>query len=71
MEITTSLQNINSFGELNFESNEFESLNLSQIINSRLGNKSLPAEYYYADLIKNMWMIVSRVSIVSKIFRNT
>jgi hypothetical protein len=41
MKITTSLENMSSFGGLNFLSNEFKSLDLSQIINSQLGNRSL------------------------------
>lgn len=58
MKITTSLENINSFGGLNFASNEFKSLCLSQIINNQLGSRSPLAQYSYADVIKNMWMIV-------------
>jgi hypothetical protein len=41
MKITTSLENINSFGGLNFVSNEFESLELAQVINNKLGNRSI------------------------------
>ena len=57
MKITTSLENINSFGGLNFVSNEFKSLGLPQIINNQLGTRSPFAKYSYADVIKNMWMI--------------
>jgi hypothetical protein len=58
MKITTSLENINSFGGLNFVSNEFKSLDLVQIIDNQLGNRSPFAKYSNADIIKNMWMIV-------------
>lgn len=57
MKITTSLENINSFGGLNFVSNEFESLELAQVINNQLGNRSLFTQYSYSDIFKNMWMI--------------
>ena len=57
MKITTSLENINSFGGLNFVSNEFKALDLSQIIDQQLGSRSPFAKYSYADVIKNMWMI--------------
>lgn len=57
MKITTSLENINSFGGLNFVSNEFKSLGLSQVINNQLGSRSPFAKYSYADVIKNIWMI--------------
>ena len=39
-------------------SNEFKSLNLAQIIDNDLGNRSPFAKYSYADVIKTMWMIV-------------
>jgi hypothetical protein len=57
MKITTSLESINSFGGLNFVSNEFKALDLSQIIDQQLGSRSPFAKYSYADVIKNMWMI--------------
>ena len=57
MKITTSLEIINSFGGLNFVSNEFESLELAQVINNQLGNRSIFTQYSYSDIFKNMWMI--------------
>lgn len=57
MKITTSLENINSFGGLNFVSNEFESLGLTQVINNELGSRSHFAKYSYSDIFKNIWMI--------------
>lgn len=58
MKITTSLENINSFGGLNFISTEFEQLQLPKLITSILGSRSLLATYEYSDVIKNIWMIL-------------
>lgn len=58
MKITTSSENINSFGGLNFISNEFDRLNLGKTITSILGSRSLLAKYQYADVFKNSWMIL-------------
>lgn len=58
MKITTSFENINSFGGLNFISEEFDRLNLSNIITSELGSRSYLATYQYSDIIKNIWMIL-------------
>ncbi|MEC5164837.1 hypothetical protein RCH18_000559 [Flavobacterium sp. PL11] len=57
MKITTSLENIHSFGGLNFVSNEFKTLDFAQIIDNQLGNRSPFAQYSYSDILKNMWMI--------------
>jgi hypothetical protein len=58
VKITTSLENINSFGGLNFISTEFEQLQLPKLITSVLGSRSLLATYEYSDVIKNIWMIL-------------
>lgn len=58
MKITTSLENINSFGGLNFISSEFEQLQLPKLITSHLGSRSILATYEYSDIIKNIWMIL-------------
>lgn len=58
MKITTSLENINSFGGLNFISTEFEQLQLPKLITSILGSRSILATYQYSDIIKNIWMIL-------------
>lgn len=58
MKITTSLDNIKSFGGLNFISEEFNKLELPSLITKHLGSRSLLAEYSYSDIIKNMWAIV-------------
>jgi len=58
MKITTSFENINSFGGLNFISDEYDRLNLRKTITSHLGSRSLLATYQYSDIIKNIWMIL-------------
>ncbi|AWG21614.1 hypothetical protein FFWV33_08740 [Flavobacterium faecale] len=58
MKITTSLENINSFGGLNFISSEFDQLELPKLITSSLGSRSLLTTYQYHDIIKNIWMIL-------------
>ncbi len=58
MKITTSLENVNSFGGLNFISTEFEQLQLPKLITSFLGSRSILATYQYSDIIKNIWMIL-------------
>lgn len=58
MKITTSFENINSFGGLNFISDEYDRLNLRKIITSHLGSRSILATYQYSDIIKNIWMIL-------------
>lgn len=58
MKITTSLENINSFGGLNFISTEFEQLQFPKLITSILGSRSILATYQYSDIIKNIWMIL-------------
>jgi len=57
MKITTSKDNINSFGGLNFITSEFEKLKLSELITQHLGERSIYAKYSYSDVIKNMWAI--------------
>ena len=58
MKITTSLENINYFGGLNFISSEFEQLQLPKLITSHLGSRSILVIYEYSDIIKNIWMIL-------------
>lgn len=58
MKITTSFENINSFGGLNFISDEYDRLNLRNTITSHLGSRSVLATYQYCDIIKNIWMIL-------------
>jgi Transposase DDE domain group 1 len=58
VKITTSLENIHSFGGLNFISTEFEQLQLPKLITSFLGKRSSLATYEYSDVIKNIWMIL-------------
>ncbi len=58
MKITTSLENIHSFGGLNFVSEQFEHLKLPELITNKLGSRSLTATYEYSDIIKNIWMII-------------
>jgi hypothetical protein len=58
MKITTSLENIHSFGGLNFVSEQFEHLKLPELITNKLGRRSLLATYEYSDIIKNVWMTI-------------
>jgi hypothetical protein len=57
MKITTSTDNIKSFGGLNFISEEFNKLKLPALIAKHLGTRSLQAKYSFSDIIKNMWAI--------------
>ena len=57
MKITTSIDNIKSFGGLNFISEEFKKLNLPELIQKHLGQRSVQAEFSYSDVIKNIWAI--------------
>jgi len=54
---TKSLENIGSFGGLNFISHEFDRLGLSHLITSSLGKRGSFSTYSYADIIKNLWLI--------------
>ena len=58
MKITTSLDNIHSFGGLNFVSNAFEQLELPELIAKTFGKRSLLATYEYSDIFKNIWMTI-------------
>ena len=58
MKLLNSNDKINSFGGLNFISNEFDSLGLSKIITNHLGSRSNLATYQYSDIIKNLWLIL-------------
>ncbi len=57
MKITTSTDNIKSFGGLNFISEEFNKLKLPELITKHLGKRSLQAKYSFSDVIKNLWAI--------------
>ena len=57
MKITTSTDNIKSFGGLNFISQEYDKLKLEELITQHLGNRATQAEYSYSDVIKNLWSI--------------
>ena len=57
MKITTSTDNIKSFGGLNFITDEFDKLQLSKLITQHLGTRSLQAKFSYSDIIKNLWAI--------------
>ena len=57
MKITTSLDNIQSFGGLNFISEEFDKLQLPKLIDEYLGKRATQATYSYSDIIKNLWAI--------------
>lgn len=55
MKVTTSLENIKSFGGLNFVISEFESLKLPKLIANKLGSRSLSCKYQYSDMFKSLW----------------
>lgn len=57
MKITTSSDNIKSFGGLNFISAEFDQLKLPELITKHLGKRLLLAKYNFSDVIKNLWAI--------------
>jgi hypothetical protein len=57
MKITTSTDNIKSFGGLNFVSAEFEKLGLPELIAQHLGKRSIQATFSFSDAIKNLWAI--------------
>jgi hypothetical protein len=58
MKITTSLENIHSFGGLNFVSDEFDKLGLPELITNKYGKRSLLATYDFHDIFKNIWMTI-------------
>lgn len=55
MKITTSTNNIKSFGGLNFISAEFDKLQLPELITEHLGERPLQARFSYGDVVKNLW----------------
>ena len=65
MKITTSTDNIKSFGGLNFISEEFNKLNLPELITKHLGKCSLQAKYSFSDVIKNWWAITFAAGVCS------
>ena len=58
MKITTSSENIQIFGGLNFVSNEFNQLGLPQLIDNQLGCRGALAQFSYSDIVRNIWMLV-------------
>ncbi|TDN95074.1 DDE family transposase [Salegentibacter sp. 24] len=58
MKITTSLENIQSFGGLNFVSAEFDQLNLPEMIARHLGQRPSQAKFSYSDMVRNMWSVL-------------
>lgn len=58
MKITTSLENIHSFGGLNFVSDAYEQLEMPKLIENSFGKRSLLATYEYSDIFKNIWMTI-------------
>ena len=57
MKVIKSNDNINSFGGLNFISNEFDSLGIRQIITTYFVKHSKISIYKYHDIIKNSWTL--------------
>lgn len=58
VKLSISNDSINSFGGLNFVSNEFDALGLPDLITKHLGKRSILAHYEYYDIIKVLWMIL-------------
>lgn len=58
MKITTSNNNIKSFGGLNFVSAEFDELLLPALIEKHLGSRPPQAIFSFSDVIKNLWSII-------------
>jgi hypothetical protein len=58
VKLQISTNSINSFGGLNFISNEFDSLGLPDLITEYLGERSKLASYEYHDIVKALWMVL-------------
>jgi hypothetical protein len=58
VKLNISSNSINSFGRLNFISQEFEALGFPNMITKHLGERSKLASYEYHDIIKTIWMIL-------------
>ncbi|MBK5247505.1 MAG: IS1380 family transposase [Peptostreptococcaceae bacterium] len=58
MKITTSNDNIKSFGGLNFISAEFDQLQLPVLITKHLGERPPQAVFSFSDAIKSLWAII-------------
>ena len=71
MKITTSTNNIKSFGGLNFISAEFDQLQLPALITKHLGERPPQAVFGFSDAIKNLWTIFLPEGIVQKISAQT
>ncbi len=57
MKVTTSNENINSLGGLNFISSEFDTMGMPSLITSVLKSRSMLATYEYSDILKCIWML--------------
>jgi hypothetical protein len=57
MKVTTSLENIKSFGGLNFVISEFDTLEFPKLITDSLGKRSISCQYEFSDMIKSLWSI--------------
>lgn len=58
MKITTSNDNIKSFGGLNFVSTEFDQLKFPSLIEKHLGKRPSQATFSYSDVMKNIWSVI-------------
>lgn len=58
VKVHISNDSVNSFGGLNFVSNEFDALGLPDLITNHLGKRSILARYEFHDIIKVLWMIL-------------
>ena len=57
VKVTTSTENISSYGGLNFISETFNNLDFSSLIENELGHRPLQSKFSYSDVIKNLWML--------------
>ena len=57
MKITYSNDTIQSFGGLNFITNEFNNFKLEELITQHLGSRSIFSTFSYSGVIKNLWAI--------------
>ena len=57
VKITTSLENIKSFGGLNFISEEYDQLNITELSSKYLGERVLQSKFSNSDVIKNLWAL--------------
>jgi len=57
VKVTTSTENVSSYGGLNFISETFNNLDFSSLIENELGHRPLQSKFSYSDVIKNLWML--------------